>query len=1143
MAAGLLLCFLFARALCAQTYVNNQNIYYNLPNGPLLPQIDATAFVNQSIFSVTYDTYINNQAIYCEPWWGTLFYTNNGEMIVNDSGSVAGVGFEFDLQQTNSSQTNSMAGTFYNPGTIHCDSILDGNDEIFFDGFEFLDVFSFGNCLISATNIINPGTIELGDGGQLSMNGQNIDLNRSVLTIETGQNELDLGGNAPFSGVGSFGLNTNAWSPSANLEPPTDESSAPIYLYQTNGVPYTTNTTDFVTGNTIYKFVYIQDSSASNVSYSVYFNTGSSYLGDGEATIQWAGTYIDPANGQLLTNYLYLNVDIAEGSSTNVALVDGYPDSFTLTESSVPAFVGSAAGPGLNGFTFPSGSITNNYAYAAFTSINESETNTSGSNPSGALTNLPNRIEVTASQDLNLNLAQISGQIYMSLTATNQFDGSAGALIASPYSDINLGVTNGTLTVSNLLESQFLNWSGNIQAWSTRWEVPTTNILGVAITNDYRIVMVNSQLNPVTSPQIQNLALNATNLIITDVLNVFGLVYASAQNMTLETNVLGNGATSLDGELNLENSNTPSWSWNGSFPNLLWLTNNGSIRSPNYSDFVSSGPATNSTPAIPAVAATNVLYESGGKNVVKNNSVTIAGTQYNFTNSITSKSPPYNVLIGANFDASITNLIAAINRSAGGGKVYSTNQTYANVDITAGSLTDKVYVDGSSLTNHGFIITAIVPGASGNFIPVNTFATNLAWNGLSLSGGAAAIAGVTNISSVMVPYGAIINNGLIADNGSTMWVTNFVSGGVISNGAGSFVLNAMIATLTNGVLTAGGSVSFTAGTLETSNLVLQADGSLTLQVTNWLTDDGVTNGNIWSLGSSNGTGGNGLVLPMLPTNTTSGLNNLLGTTISMQVPPPNKQVVSTWAGIDYGVSTTGYMTNNVAIGQLMLDSLAANSVFYFTGTSVSNAIYVDRLVLEDYASYTNGLGSEQIPTLEFNTNLTIYYADAVASGEDVSYQLNHSNGGHLRWVPQYAGYFSSTNLVYPNGTTNALNIGLVTSPYLDSNGSGTANADDPYPIFVPSQWNFKFALTNVDDTKMGLLTWDSIPGATNLITYSTNMSASDWILVTNFVSPANVPPLNGWPITNSLVEPLHMSVPHGFYKVQVVPNSVDAYGQ
>ena len=54
--------------------------------------------------------------------------------------------------------------------------------------------------------------------------------------------------------------------------------------------------------------------------------------------------------------------------------------------------------------------------------------------------------------------------------------------------------------------------------------------------------------------------------------------------------------------------------------------------------------------------------------------------------------------------------------------------------------------------------------------------------------------------------------------------------------------------LTNGSITAGGDVSITTGSLMASNLMLQAGRSLTLQVTNLLTDIGVANGNIWFVG-------------------------------------------------------------------------------------------------------------------------------------------------------------------------------------------------------------------------------------------------------------------------------------------------------
>src|ERR1700733_9571863 len=110
---GVMLCLLVARVVSAQLYVNSNAVSYFNPGTPTVPTIDATAFANQSIFSCTYNAFINNNVIYCEPWWGTLCYTNVGEMMVNapfvangnfDS-LTTGVGFKFDLQQNNSNQT------------------------------------------------------------------------------------------------------------------------------------------------------------------------------------------------------------------------------------------------------------------------------------------------------------------------------------------------------------------------------------------------------------------------------------------------------------------------------------------------------------------------------------------------------------------------------------------------------------------------------------------------------------------------------------------------------------------------------------------------------------------------------------------------------------------------------------------------------------------------------------------------------------------------------------------------------------------------------------------------------------------------------------------------------------------------------
>src|SRR6202012_2871570 len=185
----------------------------------------------------------------------------------------------------------------------------------------------------------------------------------------------------------------------------------------------------------------------------------------------------------------YLTDDYARGASTNAAVNNGLPNNFSFLTSSSPLL----ANPVTAGFfnVFPAVNVTNPFAYMNGRLLGTTvSTNASITNPHGALTNLVGRIQITASNELNLTGVSISGPNYISLVAPHQFDGSAGAAITAPFSDLNLGVTNGFMTVSNLLMANIPQWSGTIQAWSTRW----VSVDATGVTNDYRILLVASQL-------------------------------------------------------------------------------------------------------------------------------------------------------------------------------------------------------------------------------------------------------------------------------------------------------------------------------------------------------------------------------------------------------------------------------------------------------------------------------------------------------------------------------------------------------------------------------------------------------------------------------------------------------------------------
>jgi hypothetical protein len=1127
---GLLGLLLAPAALATDPLYENDAVhYYTVPGSPP-PTIDAVNFVNTSVFSVALNNLVTLVTIdYYEPW-NVRNYTNTGTMSVSSDEPLhyfPGLGiyegivptFQFDTQTNRIfSKPHQMAGSFYNSGEIDAE----------------------GQLIVRATNIVNPGNIVM--MGQyvdpvIKFTGGNVDLTRAKLTVGNLQSESSGITLAVYSSAWSFGVDTNQeWNPGGALGSTFAYSSwsgggaYPVgyYLRDTASTPYL----DFQFPNTnltVIRAVFVQDTSPNIVATHVYFDPLSgSGLYDAPARVEWVGAAGNSLTCATTTNHLYLTDYYVLGGSTNVNMdyTSGAPDNFTFATSATPLFFGPA-GPGFIP-VFPYNLVTNTYSYFNGQIIaTTAPTNATTANPSGAVTNLPGRIQITAGNELNLNLASISGQDYLSLTCTNQFDGSIGARISAPFSDISLGVTNGFMVVTNLLEATIPNWNGYVAGWSARWLTVVTNTIGTnsfTATNDYRVLIVNSsQLTPVSEPQVRNLTLHATNsLVITDLLNVFGSLFLDPQNLTLTTNGCGNGATSFEGELNLMSDGIL---WQSALPNVRNLTNNGAIHTKNLSVFGSAtaGYITNSTPATPAVAATGTLSEvitSG--NVAVSNTVTIGTNTYIFVGSISNK-VANQVKIAATLDGSMSNLIAAINHAAGSGTSYSTNGT-----------TNR-FVKAGLLSNHSFTVTARTNGSSGNSIVTteSTATTNLTWNGqATLSGGADYVAGTTNISTVSGAYDNFINHGLISDQGSTIYANNFLSSGIISNGVGSFLLQSLATVLTNGAITAGGDVSITTGSLVTSNLMLLAGRSLTLQVTNYLTDNGVSNGNFWSVGSS-GVGGSdsGFNLLLLPNSASQ--CDLLGTTVT-NIAPPNKHIINTWAGRDYGISPAGY-TNNVAIGRLILDSRtnAPYSLFTFNGAGgagVSNAIYVDELILFHYASYTNADLNGNLPALDINTNLTgglvIYYAQALAAGPggqmvSVAEKLNHKNNDRLRWLWMYAGHFSSTNIVYPDGTTNGpFNAALASSKDIDSDGDGIVNASDPTPFYVQSEVNFTQTMVNRPPLSV-LLQWTTIPLATNYIYYRTNLLSPTWLPLTNFDNyyyGANVAVTNSAHV-NSFVSP------------------------
>lgn len=1115
---GLLLLLLGSAGVRAQ--MNTFDVGSGVPAdniNPLIdyaPFIDATNFANDtgSTFSWSLGSSGTWLGSLYQGWFYTLNFTNAGEM---DSST----GFRFDTQIPNVSG-HTEAVNFYNAGPINCGT---SDNAVFLTQFVNNNSFSFGGyggAYVLATNIFNSGTIAVGANGLAKFVGDDINFNRGAVVIQG--SAFTGGSGANISASGAVDASTNQWSPAGSLEPynaygPLNKT--PFELYLNNSTPYFNITTNGNGTNIVVQMVFLADTSV-NVATNVYFGS----FGDDNANVEWVGSYTDPATGLPASRYLFLSDYFGQINTNLLAFGDpgsGIPNNYSLSSSSTPPetnFLTLATNGFVTGLLESANVTSNLYSYfdAQLTPTTVSTNGATGTIP---LNQLPGRVELTAAKDLNLTLASVSGMNYLLLNSTNEFDTDGQSQFGSPYSDIYLGHTNGTMIITNLIQSSLPVWNGTIEAWTTEWFYTQTNG-GVGGTNtvnyDFRVLLVSSQLNPATASSVEDFVLySQDNVVISDVLNITRTFSLNCTNLLLTTNGPGNGAASLEGELNLDST---AINWPASVPRLSCLTNNGAITYENTVKFAGTSNVVTVTPGTNAVAATGTLSEVAGRtNVLVNNRVTIGTNIYSFVTKLTN-TIPNQVKIAPAFDGTISNLIAAINHAVGAGTNYTTNTT-ANPLVTAGLL---------NTGTHAFVVTAIAAGTAGNSIASTNSAvtTNLTWNGhATLYGGVNYAAAVTNVSPVQVPYLDFVNSGSISGLGATIWSDDFENYGYFNAGTGSFTVQSLTTAMTNGSVFAAGTFSVAADDLVIGGTSIQSGKSFTLAATNLLTDTGVTNGNVWLLGANYSGYGNwtGLVLPVKPT-----YGDLLGTTIT-NLAVTNALMDITWAGEDRGAVNAGF-SNNVAIGQLVFDaqSTAPHTGFYFSGTGVSNAIYVDSLILTDQS--TNIDGGYNVNVFQFNTNLVIYYAQALLNGVSVAEKFDHKNNNHLRWVPTYAGYYSSTNLVYPPGVTNTVNAALAESADIDSDGDGTPNSTDPTPFLVPAQLNFTETITNVPPVSVQLQ-WQTVANGTNYVYYKTNLLSPGWLLLTNFISPFPYPSPPGYV---SVFDPL-TNAPH-YYQVVVQPD-------
>jgi hypothetical protein len=575
-----------ALAQPSQTYLNTGTV--SAPPATV-PVIDATNFVNTGSFNIDF-----TNLSYTIP----LFETSDTLNFTNKNIITGNTGYRFDTAPS-STGSRRMAANFVNTTTGSI-SVGSATNTFFQNAFLNNSVFnSFflgggAKMVVWATNIISPGTIDIGLDGLLTMHGKNVDLTRGGLIVEgsdaflTGTNlGFFVGGlfNGGFANIGIFdrywgiGMNTNQ----TGFYGPIIASSPAEY--STNSFGQTQFGSLVLTNFTAFAFTNQVNASNNFVDVVLLQNTNSAVTTDVRfqdtggpmiPVVKWTAVVTNGlgALAAPVTNNLFLSDTFASDPRQIIALnavnLLGQPTfaPINYTFSRVDFFGFPNLLPPNTPYN-PILVVPNRTNYYSFYGVDiEATTALVPSNvPGASTTNMPGRIEITADKVLNLERVRVSGPNYLLLRATNHFVGSTNAQIAVPNSDIYLASTNGSMVISNLLAPVVPRMIGNIDLWSGRW----TNVVA-GVTNQYHVMLVNSDLAPTSPSLIKDLTLRSTNLVVSDILNITHSVLLDVERLTVVSNAAG--FNNPFGEINFTDT---SIVWDASLPRLQYFTNSGLV--------------------------------------------------------------------------------------------------------------------------------------------------------------------------------------------------------------------------------------------------------------------------------------------------------------------------------------------------------------------------------------------------------------------------------------------------------------------------------------------------------------------------------------------------------------------------------------
>lgn len=580
-----------ARAAAASPVIINNSSVTN-------PSLDATTIVNIGTINAV-DTSFGL----------FLFQTINNLNFTNAIRARMFGDVGFDLQfVTSDGGSRSPANAIVNQGIIQADTIL-----------------------LSATNLINSGQLRAGAAGVLQLQGQNVNVSRSVLSASDtstisflGQGFRSVNTNGVVSylnataitdlywgagtgnvmstrGFGMFlpGLNTSlsppvVFSPSHEVQSVIGGFGARTsfkQIFGTNFAPFVRTSQQGT--NVDVQVVLVQTNTANtNLSVDVRFASisggggfGGNFFSGITPILRFSTFGSDITTGTLYTNKLYF-LDYINGL-TNAVLSDNTvasssrPAAYELTRS---AFYDQYFPPSSFSFTtnavltsnffyqagFAQDTVTNNFYAAYQASVGNAAIGLGTAAYVPHLddpTNSPGRIQINAN-NLDLSGARIQAENFVSIRTDNLIS-SVATQIEAPYIQIDIANTNSTLTLTNFAPSQVARLNGTLSFYSTIWTNNLTNA-NPTLTFRYHVLIVDaSQLSGVTPVTLQEFTARGTNVIINNPLNIGRTIRVDSPAVTFSAS--STLILPLLAATNLTATN---------FPTVAYFTNFGSISVP-----------------------------------------------------------------------------------------------------------------------------------------------------------------------------------------------------------------------------------------------------------------------------------------------------------------------------------------------------------------------------------------------------------------------------------------------------------------------------------------------------------------------------------------------------------------------------------